>query len=102
MTEKLSSVLKTSNLLESAEDLQNFEKCIENLEVQADMSENMMNAINSDPVNEDEVKELVKQMCAMEAVDMDPEFAKAMTDMSKEELDKLSAKKQKNEELNFP
>ena len=74
MTQKMSSALGGMNLVEINENMKNFEKLFDNLDVNADMMDKVMDNVNAGAYNEKDVNSLINQVAQENNLKMEDEF----------------------------
>ena len=74
LTSKMSSALGGMNLVEINENMKNFEKLFDNLDVNADMMDKVMDNVNAGAYNEKDVNSLINQVAQENNLKMEDEF----------------------------
>ena len=74
LTQKMSSALGGMNLVEINENMKNFEKLFDNLDVNAELMDKVMDNVNAGAYNEKDVNNLINQVAHENNLKSEDEF----------------------------
>lgn len=74
LTQKMSSALGGMNLVEINENMKNFEKLFDNLDVNAELMDKVMDNVNAGAYNEKDVNNLINQVAHENNLKIEDEF----------------------------
>ena len=81
LTSKMSSAIGGMNLVEINENMKNFEKLFDNLDVSADIMDKVMDNVNAGAYNEKDVNSLINQVAQENNIKMEDEFGSVSSNL---------------------